>query len=159
MSKQEKVQETKENCSACDLEQAKLKAEENLNLAKYYKAELENFKKRNAERASQMYAEGKSDAILAIVPLVDALYEAVRSSESKTHAEGIEILIRKFLTTLGELGATEIETNLGDKFDPHLHNAVAVGEGEVSNTILEVWQRGFRLGGKVIRPATVKVSN
>ena len=134
-------------------------ATDNLDLAKYHKAEFENFRRRNADTASSNYASGKEVAILQILPLLDALYEGLRTVETQNDKDGLEMIIRKFTQTLTSLGVTEIEA-LGAKFDPHLHNAVAVEpaeKGKTSDVVTEVWQRGFRMEGKVIRPATVKV--
>ena len=147
-------EETKEDVF-CEIQSLKMQAEENLLTAKYYKAELENFKKRNEGLGSAMYQDGKIHVIMNILPILDSLNDALRTVSDK---EGIEIVVRKFNQVLTELGVEEIPTDI--PFDPRLHNAVAaVKDDKPPDTILEVWQRGYRINGKIIRPATVKVSN
>jgi len=117
-------------------------------LAKYYKAEFDNFRKRNQDNAMNAYRDARADTVLAILPVIDSIYEA-----AKHGSPGIEIVIRKFEKILEELGIEEIQTKPNDDFDPHLHNAVA-GEGD---KIKEVWQRGYKYNNKILRPTTVLV--
>ena len=126
-----------------------------LKLAQYQKAEFENYKKRNAESVIQSFDDGKVFAIKIILPLLDALKEAF----DQTQEEGLEILIRKFNSGLESLGLNEIPTD--GKFDPHVHECVATEQVEdiEPDTIISVWQKGYTMGKKVIRPAMVKLSN
>ena len=145
-----------------ELESAKQTAADNLNLAKYHKAELENFRKRNAEAVGNAYRDGRESVVLQVLPLMDALYDAMKpqpTGATEGDREGIRILINKFASTLASLGIEEMEV-LGKPFNPHHHDAVCVGEvaGVPPDTVVEVWQRGYTMNGKVIRPATVKVS-
>ena len=140
------------------LEEAAATADENMNLAKYYKAEFENFKKRNADALSNARNDGRASVVMQILPLMDALYEGLKSMDDKGK-EGIEILIRKFRGVLETLGVEEFDS-VGEPFDPHLHNAVATGsdDSKPPDTVLEEWQKGYKMNGKIIRPATVKVN-
>jgi len=133
-------------------------AEANLNMAKMIKAEFENYKKRNAESVLAAFDDGKVFAIKVILPLLDALHEAKATMKEAADVEGLDILIRKFNSGLESLNLVEIPTD--GKFDPYVHNAVATQQVEdvEPDTILAVWQKGYILGKKVIRPATVKVS-
>ena len=165
-AKSKTKQECDRECAACALMEEELLAErklaaDNLDLAKYHKAEFENFRRRNAETASSNYASGKEVAVLQILPLLDALYEGLRTVETQNDKDGLEMIIRKFGQVLTSLGVAEIDAE-GQNFDPHQHNAVAVEpakKGQPSDVVVQVWQRGFRMGDKVIRPATVKVSS
>ena len=132
-------------------------SEERLKLAQFYKAEFENFKKRNADAVSKAYNEGKEVAILQILPIGDSLQEA-KKTYGENH-EGVDILIRKFSQILTALGVEEIQT-VGAPFDPAVHDAVATeASGEVPpDTVTVEFQKGYKLGGKLVRPAMVKVS-
>ena len=142
-----------------ELELARTKAQENLNLAKYHKAELENFRKRNAEVAANSYRDGVEAVVMQIIPLLDALYEGAKTVETENDRAGLELLIRKFTQTLTTLGVEEIIAE-NQPFDPRFHNAVAVepAEEKPPDTVLEVWQRGYKIRDRIIRAATVKVS-
>ena len=80
--------------------------------------------------------------------------------EADAHRQGLELILRQFTETLTKLGVTEIEAK-GQPFDPGLHNAVMHVEDETAgeNTVVEVFQKGFMLGDKVLRFAMVKVAN
>jgi len=140
-----------------ELEAALKQAADNLNLAKYHKAEFENFKKRNADVSVQSYNDGRQVVIMEILPLMDSLHEALKTVETENDKEGIELLIRKFGQTFSKMGVEEFGV-IGDAFDPRMHNAVATSEGKEPDIILEVWQKGYRMGAKVIRAAAVRVS-
>ena len=144
---------------ALDLQAARKLAEDNLNLAKYQKAEFENFKKRERTASDAAFNEGRTFAVVNFLPVFDAITEAMKVVKEENR-EGIEILQRKFESILTGFGVTEIETAVGAKFDPYMQTAVAAAkeDGKPSGTILEVWQKGYKLDGKVLRPASVKVT-
>ena len=144
---------------AIELASAKKQAEENLNLAKYQKAEFENYKKRERGSFEASFNEGRAFALMNVLPILDALTEAMKMSKGE-NKEGLEMLQRKFEGVLSSFGVTEIEAKVGAKFDPYVHNSVAVGKSEkqASGTILAVWQKGYKLDGKVLRPTSVKVN-
>ena len=142
-----------------EVQEAKAEAEANLTLAKTIKAEYENYRKRNSESLNNSFNDGRASVVAQIIPLADALYEGIKNTENAKAREGIEILIRKFQSVLASLGVEEIES-VGKQFDPHQHNAVAVSKeaGKPPDTVLEEWQKGYRMNGRVLRPATVKVN-
>jgi len=129
--------------------------EERLKLAQFYKAEFENFKKRNHDSAQKAFSDGKEIAILQILPIGDSLQEALKSVETQNDREGIEILIRKFSQVLFGLGVEEIPT-VGEKFDPKVHNAIAVKDGK-PDKVVEEFQKGYKMAGRLVRPAMVAV--
>ena len=135
------------------MEEVCVECEERLKLAQYTKAEFENFKKRNVDVAARAYAEGKEAAILEILGIGDSLNDAVKVCEADR--EGMQILVRKFSQAMQSLGVEEIES-VGKPFDPAVHNAISTGKGE-PDVVLEEFQKGYRLGGKLLRPAMVMV--
>jgi len=142
-----------------ELASAKKQAEENLNLAKYQKAEFENYKKRERGNFESAFSEGRAFTIVNILPILDALTEAMKLTKDENR-EGLEMLQRKFESILASFKVTEISADIGAKFDPYVHNSVAVGKSEKqpSGTILEVWQKGYKLDNRVLRAASVKVN-
>jgi molecular chaperone GrpE len=82
------------------------------------------------------------------------------STEDEAYRKGVEMIMTQFDETLKKLGVTEIDS-VGKKFDPNLHNAVMHVDDETKgeNEVVEVFQKGFMLGDKVIRFAMVKVAN
>lgn len=166
--RKEKVEETsqKEGGEVLEeLETLRAESDERLKLAQYYKAEFENFKRRNQDSISKAYADGKEMAIMQILPIGDSLTEALRTA-SKDGAnagcgdrEGLEILLRKFGQVLSGLGVEEIQA-VGQPFDPTVHNAIATAQSETSSpdTVIEEFQKGYKMGGRLLRPSMVKVS-
>jgi molecular chaperone GrpE len=95
------------------------------------------------------------------LPVYDNLVRALnQATEDEAYRRGVEMIMTQFDKTMTELGVTEIES-LGKTFDPTLHNAVMHVEDEEKgeNEIVEVFQKGFKIGDKVIRFAMVKVAN
>ena len=121
-------------------------------------AEYENFRKRSAKEKEGIYADAYADCIAAILPVVDNLERALLFSEGDKVVEGVRMTMNQFADSLAKLGVEVIETTT---FDPTYHNAVmhveddTLGEGE----IVEVFQKGYKKGDKVIRYAMVKVAN
>lgn len=139
--------------------QAALKAKEDqfLRLA----AEYDNFRKRSQKEKTDAYANAKSDAVLAFLPVYDNLQRALAAPcADEAYVKGVEMTMNQLKAVLEKLGVTEIEA-LGQTFDPNLHNAVMHVEDENAgeNTVVEVFQSGFRMGEKVVRFAMVKVAN
>ncbi len=127
----------------------------------YLAAEYDNFRRRSAKEKSDAYAKAKGDAALAFLPVFDNLQRALAAPCTDTaYAKGVEMTMTQLRQVLESLEITEIPA-LGEQFDPNVHNAVmhvddpSVGE----NTIVEVFQSGFRTGEKVIRFSMVKVAN
>ena len=144
------------------LEDAK-KALEDSN-AKYLTmlAEYDNFRKRSALEKERTYNDAKADALMQILPVIDNLERAATfgGGNAENVAKGLEMTLRSFSEVMEKLGVKEIES-LGKTFDPELHNAVfhvddeSYGEQE----IVEVLQKGYVIGDKVLRYAMVKVAN
>ena len=124
-------------------------------------AEYDNFRKRSQKERDSLYADIKAETLKKFLPVYDNLVRALdQSTEDEAYRRGVEMIMTQFNTTMEKLGVTEIES-LGQKFDPAFHNAVMhVEDAEKGeNEIVEVFQKGFIMGDKVIRFAMVKVAN
>ena len=124
-------------------------------------AEYDNFRKRSQKEKDNLYADIKAETLKQFLPVYDNLVRALdQSTEDEAYRRGVEMIMNQFNTTMERLGVTEIES-LGQKFDPAFHNAVMHVEDEEKgeNEIVEVFQKGFLMGDKVIRFAMVKVAN
>ncbi|MBE6703543.1 MAG: nucleotide exchange factor GrpE [Ruminococcaceae bacterium] len=123
-------------------------------------AEYENFRRRSAQEQERIYGDAYAAALAALFPVVDNLERAAQFSDGESVAKGVAMILKSVEETLQKLGVTEIEA-LGQTFDPQLHNAVlhiddeAYGESE----IVEVLQKGYRKGDRILRYAMVKVAN
>ena len=121
-------------------------------------AEYDNFRKRSTKEKEGMYAEAYSDCIANLLPILDNLERAGGSENFEAVKKGLEMTAKAFADALDKMGVKEIECKT---FDPNLHNAVmhiedeSLGESE----IVEVFQKGYCKGDKVIRYAMVKVAN
>ncbi len=124
-------------------------------------AEYDNFRRRSQKEKDNLYGDVKAATVTQFLPVYDNLERALKQgTEDEAYRKGVEMIMTQFNTTLEKLGVTPIEC-LGEKFDPALHNAVMHVEDEEKgeNEIVEVFQKGFKLGDKVIRFAMVKVAN
>ena len=124
-------------------------------------AEFDNFRKRTVKEKEQSYGNGKADAVAKMLPVYDNLERALNQAcEDAAYKKGVEMTMTELVKIFTGLGV-EIFGNVGDAFDPNLHNAVMHTEdpelGE--NTIAQVFQKGFKIGDKVVRFAMVQVAN
>ena len=127
----------------------------------YLAAEYDNFRRRSAKEKTDAYAKAKGDAALAFLPVYDNLQRALAAPcTDAAYAKGVEMTMNQLKQVLSSLGIEEIPA-LGEQFDPNLHNAVMHVEDESvgENTVVEVFQTGFKMGDKVIRFSMVKVAN
>ena len=124
-------------------------------------AEYDNFRKRSQKEKDNLYGEIRANAVKEFLPVYDNLERALAAETTdEAYRKGVEMIMTQFSKTLEKLGVTEIKS-LGEKFDPQFHNAVMHVDDEEKgeNEIVEVFQKGFMLGDKVIRFAMVKVAN
>ena len=148
-----------ETASAGDMITAELTAsrEKYMRLA----AEYDNFRKRSARERDALFTDVRADTVKKFLPVYDNLLRAVAMTpEGDPARKGMEMTLTQFETVLTSLGVTAIEA-LGKEFDPEIHNAVMhVEDDEVGeNIIVEEFEKGFKLGDKVIRFSIVKVAN
>lgn len=123
-------------------------------------AEYENFRKRTAKEKEGIYTDACEDVLKNMLPVLDNLERALTANGSVDDLKkGIEMTIRQFNDSLGKLQVEEIATD--GEFDPNLHNAVMHMDDEAygKNAIVEVFQKGYKRGNKVLRHSMVKVAN
>ena len=124
-------------------------------------AEYDNFRKRTLKEKEASYGNGKADAVEKLLPVYDNLERALNQhTEDEAFKKGVEMTMAGLKEVLAKQGVEEIPA-LGQPFDPNVHNAVMHVEDESAgeNTVVEVFQTGFRSGEKIIRFAMVKVAN
>ena len=124
-------------------------------------ADYDNFRKRTIKEKEQSYGNGKADAVEKLLPVYDNLERALNQpTEDEAYKKGVEMTMTQLLNIFTGLGV-EIYGNPGDVFDPNLHNAVMHTEDESveENTITQVFQKGFKMGDKIVRFAMVIVAN
>ena len=124
-------------------------------------AEYDNFRKRTIKEKEASYGNGKADAVAKLLPIYDILERAVNQpTEDAAYKKGVELTMTELVKIFTGLGV-EIFGQPGDSFDPALHNAVMHTEDESlgENTVAQVFQKGFKMGGKIVRFAMVQVAN
>ena len=124
-------------------------------------AEYDNFRKRTVKEKEASYGNGKSDAVAKMLPIYDNLERALNQpTEDAAYKKGVEMTMTELLKIFGSLGV-EVFGNVGDAFDPNLHNAVMHMDSEElgENVIAQVFQKGFKVGEKIVRFAMVQVAN
>ena len=124
-------------------------------------AEFDNFRKRTIKEKEASYGNGKADAVAKMLPVYDNLERALNQpTEDAAYKKGVELTMNELVKIFTGLGV-EIFGNVGENFDPNLHNAVMHIESEDmgENTISQVFQKGFKIGEKVVRFAMVQVAN
>lgn len=122
-------------------------------------AEFDNYKKRNANLYKDAFTEGKQDVILKVLTVGDNLERALLMELDEKTKDGVALLLRQFNETMTAQGVTEINP-VGEKFDPNVAEAVMqaeASEGEEEGFVKAVFQKGYKLGEKIIRYAKVSV--
>ena len=148
------------------LAEAERQRDEYLDLAKRTKADFENFRKRMTAEVQAANARGKSEVIREVVPVLDDLERAIQAAgldpEGDSEdglAHGVLLVFRSLRDSLSRNGIEAVDPR-GEKFDPTAHEALSTQpvEGTESGTVVEVLQKGYRLGDQLVRPARVVVS-
>ena len=124
-------------------------------------AEFDNFRKRTIKEKEASYGNGKADAVEKLLPVYDNLERALNQpTEDEAYKKGVEMTMTQLVGIFSGLGV-ETFGNVGEEFDPNFHNAVMHTEDESlgENVISQVFQKGFKLGDKIIRFAMVQVAN
>ena len=124
-------------------------------------ADYDNFRKRTIKEKEQSYGNGKADAVEKLLPVYDNLERALNQpTEDEAYKKGVEMTMNQLVSIFAGLGV-EIFGNVGEAFDPNIHNAVMHIEDEAlgENVISQVFQKGFKLGDKIVRFAMVQVAN
>ena len=123
-------------------------------------AEYDNFRRRSAKEREAIYSDAKSDTLKNILPILDNMERATAFTEADKILEGMNLILKSFNESFTKMDVKEIEA-LGTTFDPNVHYAVMHVEDESygENEVVEVLQKGYIYGDKVIRYAMVKVAN
>ena len=153
------VEETVEETPAVDPWEEKYNAERDSHLR--LAAEFDNFRKRTLKEKESSYANGKADAVEKLLPVYDNLERALNQpTEDAAFKKGVEMTMTELVNIFTSLGV-EIFGEVGDAFDPNFHNAVMHVDNEElgENVISMVFQKGFKIGDKVVRFAMVQVAN
>jgi molecular chaperone GrpE len=134
--------------------------DEHLDDLKRVAAEFENYRKRVARDQASLAARAHERLVKELLPVLDDLERALQAAEEHQEAkleEGVRLVQRELSEALAKEGLVEIETN--GRFDPHVHEALLTQPSDKDEgAILEVLQKGYRLGDRVLRPARVVIS-
>ena len=127
-------------------------------------AEFDNYRKRVEREKSEIYQRARAEVLLEFLPVLDNFERALSSLEmsegdAKSMQHGIELIHKQFNDALVKFGLQPVES-VGQAFDPNLHEAVTIEptEEHEENMVLEEFQRGYKLGDRLLRPAKVKVA-
>jgi len=156
---EETVEETAEAAVEINPFEEKYNAERDAHLR--LAAEFDNFRKRTIKEKEASYGNGKADAVTKMLPVYDNLERALNQpTEDAAYKKGVELTMNELVKIFTGLGV-EIFGDVGDTFDPNLHNAVMHIENQElgENVIATVFQKGFKIGEKVVRFAMVQVAN
>ena len=124
-------------------------------------AEYDNFRKRSQREKDSIYADASLSTAAKFLPVLDNLERAAKQETSdEAYKKGVEMTLSQMYQVMEKMGIVEIPA-LGEQFDPELHNAVLHIEDESidDNTIVEVFEKGFKMGDRVLRHSIVKVAN
>ncbi len=125
-------------------------------------AELVNFRRRAQKERSEMSAVAQARLLEGLVPVIDDFERAVEveSDDARTYHEGMQLILRSVHKVLEQLGVERLEPR-GEPFDPRYHEAIARHQTDEvpAGRVLEVYQPGYRLDDRLIRPATVVVAH
>lgn len=160
---EETVNEDKKENNTNEDEIARLNGEiENLNnkLVRL-QADFLNYKNRTEKEKTATYNNAVADLLTEILPVVDNFERAIEttSGDDANFRDGIKMIYNQFITILQKKGLTEVEA-LNSKFDPNLHFGVAFDSDsdKEEETVIEVFQKGYKVNDKVVRPSMVKIA-
>lgn len=153
--------EKKKSKKETELDALKKQLDEKNDLLIRTAAEFDNYKKRTEREKASVAEFAKAGIIKKLLPILDNVDRAAAADkESADYIKGIELIIKQFESIGSDLGIQEV-AQVGDVFDPNLHEAVMHIEDENlgENVISQVLQKGYKIGDTVIRPAMVTVAN
>ncbi len=165
----EKIEKETKKCSgnkkkSCENKEVKKLKEEMADLQDKYArviAEYANYKVRTAKEMDARYNDAKLDILKNILPVLDNFERGLAMEcADGAYKQGVELIFKQFTDLLAQYGVEEIQAK-GQTFDPNLHNAVMHVDDEAfgENEIVEVFQKGYKQGDKVLRYSMVKVAN
>lgn len=144
-----------------ELEQLQAQVQELTDALKRERADATNLRRRHQEEIASLRTRLKANVVRDLLPIIDNFERALKHvpDELKDHdyVKGVQGVVKQFQKTLGDIGVERIKT-VGEPFDPNLHEAISMEEGEGDQEIVsEELQPGYRLGEDVIRHAIVRV--
>jgi molecular chaperone GrpE len=146
--------------SDVDVEQLTKERDEYLDALQRLKAEFDNYRKRTMREQSELHARASERLLKELLPILDDLERALVAAEQHEEAtleEGVRLVHRALADALRREGLEEIETD--GQFDPHVHEALLSQPSEADEgSVIDVVQKGYRLGDRVLRPARVVVA-
>lgn len=145
-----------------DLEEANKKIQELTETAKLAMADLKNFRKKTEEEKASFVAFANASLLVELLPVLDNFNRAfaqVPEEISKTEwFKGALQIEQQLVGIMRRQGVIEMESQIGKKVDPKIHEAITIGPGE-KDVIIEEFEKGYLLGEKILRPAKVRVGN
>jgi molecular chaperone GrpE len=146
--------------AAAELEQTRAERDEYLDALQRLKAEFDNYRKRAARDQESLVARAHERLVKELLPVLDDLGRALEAAEEHEEGkleEGVKLVHRALSDVLRREGLSEIETD--GRFDPHVHEALLTQPSDAEEgAVIEVVQKGYRLGDRVLRPARVVVA-
>lgn len=124
-------------------------------------AEYDNYRKRTAKEKTETYNNAAANCIESILPVVDSFERSLESECSdENYKNGMKMIFNQLMDILKKMNVTEVEA-LGAEFDPNVHNAISQQDGTdyASGYVCMVYQKGYKMGDRLIRPAMVAVAN
>jgi len=128
-------------------------------------AEFENYRRRVDRERTETHQKARADVLVELLPVLDNFERALASlqtsgADAAGLRHGVELIHRQFKDALTKFGLQPVES-LGQTFDPHLHEAVTIEQTDEhkENTVIEEFERGYKLGDRLLRPAKVKVAS
>lgn len=128
-------------------------------------AEFENYRRRVDRERAETYARSRAEVVLELLPVIDNFERALaslehNSSDAKSLQQGIELIHRQLNDALAKFGLEPVES-VGQAFDPNVHEAVSAEPSteHEENTVIAEFERGYKLGERLLRPAKVKVAS
>ena len=123
-------------------------------------AEYANYKRRTEQEKMQIGLFTKAELLTELLVSVDNMEKAIAAPAGDDYKTGVDMVLRQFMDALHKLGLEEVGAE-GEPFDPNVHNAVMRedADGIDEETVTAVFQKGYKLGERVLRPAMVKVAN
>ena len=123
-------------------------------------AEYANYKRRTEQEKLQIGSYTKADVLTALLTSVDNMEKAIAAPAGDDYKTGVDLVLRQFMEALEKLGLEAVGVE-GEPFDPNVHNAVMRedADGVDEEIVTAVFQKGYKLGDRVLRPAMVKVAN
>lgn len=141
-------------------ETERARADEMTNHAKRVQAEFDNYRRRTLDNAKKVRDDATVDVLIKIVPVLDVIEQALKMIDDEKVAKGVKMIEDEITKLLASYNVTEIEAE-GKDFDPKYHEAIMQAPAEkeeLCDTVKEVFQKGYKMGDRVIRPARVIVN-